>query len=184
MPVVKVGELQTFPLKESLAFFKELNNKQLTGRNSDHGGVDLKIDLKSLEQIELTNTTAKLNIANTTTNLEGEVLGSFKIDMEIVFGVYDLTKASAIDSILLWEVIVHGYVKAVLFVTNDPYPRMNYQYVRSQNNCSTIEIAYYACIAKKIAKKIDDEINTDKLPSCLGKILNDLKRLPVRIIDN
>jgi hypothetical protein len=145
---------------------------------------NLKIDLILLEQIDLTNTTAKLNIANATTNLEGEVLSGFKIDEGTVYGVYDLEQAGATDPSLLKEVIVPGRSRPVLSPGNDPYPRMNYQYLRSQNNSSTIEIAYYACIAKKIAKKIDDEINTDKLPSCLGKILNDLKRLPVRIIDN
>lgn len=69
---------------------------------------NLKIDLILLEQIDLTNITAKLNIANATTNLEGEMLSGFKIDEGTVSGIYDLGQASAIDSILLREVIKPG----------------------------------------------------------------------------
>ncbi|MFH7012230.1 hypothetical protein ACHRV5_10165 [Flavobacterium sp. FlaQc-52] len=100
---------------------------------------NLKIDLILLEQIDLTNTTTKLNIANTTTNLEGEVLSGFKIDEGTVSGVYDLEQASAIDSIPLRKVIISGRSRSVLLLGNDPCLRMSYQFIRSQNNSSTME---------------------------------------------
>ncbi|MFH6943787.1 hypothetical protein [Flavobacterium sp. FlaQc-50] len=68
----------------------------------------MKIDLILLDQIDLTNTTTKLNIANATTNLEGEMLSGFKIDEGTVSGVYDLEQAGATDPILLREVIKPG----------------------------------------------------------------------------
>ena len=64
------SKLETVPLENSLDFFKELNSKQLA-KKAVNIGIDLKIDLSSLEQVAITDTDAKLNIATATTGLEG-----------------------------------------------------------------------------------------------------------------
>lgn len=61
------SELKTVPLENSLDFFKKLNNSQLTKRDADTTGIGLVIDLESLEQVDVTDTDAKLNIASATT---------------------------------------------------------------------------------------------------------------------
>lgn len=71
------SELKTVTLKKSLDFFKELNDKQLTKKNLGTDEIGLKIDLESLEQIDITDTDAKINIADATTKFEGVVTEIF-----------------------------------------------------------------------------------------------------------
>ncbi|CAN1570378.1 hypothetical protein MCETHM1_03164 [Flavobacteriaceae bacterium] len=61
--------LKTVPLENTLNFLKKLNNDRLTKRVSNDIG--LEIDVESLEQVDITNTDAKLNIASATTKFEG-----------------------------------------------------------------------------------------------------------------
>jgi hypothetical protein len=112
-----------------------------------------------------------------TTDLDGRVLSGFKIVEGVVLVGYDFTPLNSIDPpIKLNEVIIPGYVKPTLPPTNDAATRMDYQFVRSQNNGSTMGIAYFAAINKKVSKEIDDEIDDSKLPPCLKNILSDLKK--------
>ncbi|MCD0472549.1 hypothetical protein [Flavobacterium sp. JAS] len=112
-----------------------------------------------------------------TTDLDGRVLSGFKIVEGVVSVGYDFTQLNSIDPpIKLNEVIIPGYVKPILPPTNDAVTRMDYQFVRSQNNGSAMGIAYFAAINKKVSKEIDDEIDDSKLPPCLKNILSDLKK--------
>jgi hypothetical protein len=54
------AKLETVPLENSLDFFKELNSKQLA-KKAINNDIDLKIHLSSLEQVDVTDTDAKLN---------------------------------------------------------------------------------------------------------------------------
>jgi hypothetical protein len=80
------SELKTVPIENSMSFFKTINNntlsKSVAKENNDIG---LKIDIESLEQVALTNTDAKLTIANASTkieNIETQIL-QIEIDGEI-----------------------------------------------------------------------------------------------------
>ena len=78
-----------------------------------------------------------------TTDLDGRVLSGFKIIEGVVSVGYDFTPLNSIDPpIKLDEVIIPGYIKPVLPPTNDAATRMDYQFVRSQNNSSTMGIAF------------------------------------------
>ena len=64
-------DLSTVPLESTLDFFSSLNTTNMLSRtSSDQTNIGLEIDLESLEQVDLTNTDAKLNIANATTKFE------------------------------------------------------------------------------------------------------------------
>lgn len=65
------NNLKTVPLENSLNFLKKLNNDRLTNRRLISNDIGLKIDVESLEQVDITNTDAKLNIASATTKFEG-----------------------------------------------------------------------------------------------------------------
>jgi len=80
------SELKTVPIENSMSFFKTINNntlsKSVAKGNNDIG---LKIDIESLEQVALTNTDAKLTIANASTkieNIETQIL-QIEIDGEL-----------------------------------------------------------------------------------------------------
>lgn len=60
-------QLEIVPLEKSLDYFKELNSKQLAKKGLNNNDIDLEIDLSSLEQVDVTDTDAKLNIATATT---------------------------------------------------------------------------------------------------------------------
>ncbi|WP_166920723.1 hypothetical protein [Flavobacterium poyangense] len=219
-----VYNLKTVTLEKSLDFFKELNRKQLTSRRVDVADIGLEIDLSTLEQIDITDTDAKLNIASAKTNLEGveteilqieidgavqtvlfhrvpekrtnkhisrapadpaftgsvystdikgQVLSGFKIDKGNVAGSYN-TLLSAIDPVPLKEVIIkNNYITPP---TNDARTRLNYQFVRSRNNGSSMGIAYASYFRKLNNKKFDDGIMDARLDECLKKVLNDLKK--------
>ncbi|MEO8532788.1 MAG: hypothetical protein ABI441_03520 [Flavobacterium sp.] len=49
--------------------------------------------------------------------------------------------------------------------------------MRTQNNGSAMGIAYAAYYGKQYIKAFDDKIDDSKLPPCLKKILNDLKKV-------
>lgn len=78
--------LSTVPLDNTFDFFNTLNtSNKLNKSSTDKNNIDLKIDLESLKQVDITNTDAKLNIANATTkfdNVETQVL-QIEIDGEI-----------------------------------------------------------------------------------------------------
>jgi hypothetical protein len=65
------NNLKTVPLENSLNFLKKLNSDRLTNRGLISNDIGLKIDIESLEQVDITNTDAKLNIASATTKFEG-----------------------------------------------------------------------------------------------------------------
>jgi hypothetical protein len=74
------------PIENSMSFFKTIHNntlsKSVAKGNNDIG---LKIDIESLEQVALTNTDAKLTIANASTkieNIETQIL-QIEIDGEL-----------------------------------------------------------------------------------------------------
>lgn len=215
---------KTVGLEKSLDFFKEVNRKQSTGKRADVAAIGLEIDLATLEQIDITDTEAKLNIASARTNLEGveteilqieidgavqtvlfhrvpekennkvgsgapadykftgsvystdlkgDVLSGFKIDKGDVVGSY-ATLLNKIDPIPLREVIVTN--KHITPPTNDARTRLNYQFVRSRNNGSSMGIAFASYFRKLNNKKFDDGIMDAQLDECLKKVLNDLKK--------
>lgn len=63
--------LKTVPLENSIRFLQKLNSKQLTSKGIISSDINLHIDIESLEQVDLTNTDAKLNVANATTKFKG-----------------------------------------------------------------------------------------------------------------
>lgn len=71
-------DLSTVPLESTLDFFNSLNTTNRLSRTSgDQTNIGLEIDIASLEQVDITNTDAKLNIANATTkfdNVETQIL--------------------------------------------------------------------------------------------------------------
>lgn len=71
-------DLSTVPLESTLNFFNSLNTTNRLSRTSgDQTNIGLEIDIASLEQVDITNTDAKLNIANATTkfdNVETQIL--------------------------------------------------------------------------------------------------------------
>ncbi|WP_298484749.1 hypothetical protein [uncultured Maribacter sp.] len=82
--------LSTVPLKNSIDFFNSLNTTNRLNKSVDENSIELEIDLKSLKQVDITNTKAKLNIANATTkfdNVETEVL-QIEIDGNIQTVLY------------------------------------------------------------------------------------------------
>tara|TARA_B110000208_G_scaffold24728_3_gene31832 strand:+ start:1341 stop:2729 length:1389 start_codon:yes stop_codon:yes gene_type:complete len=69
--------LSTIPLESSLDFFKTINSNELSKHSKGKNSIDLEIDLETLEQIDVSDTNAKVNIANASTkfdNLETQVL--------------------------------------------------------------------------------------------------------------
>jgi len=190
------NELKTVPLENSLNFFKKLNSNQLTKRDSDTTGIGLVIDLESLEQVDVTDTDAKLNIASATTEFEGveteilqieidgelqtvlfhhvpedsntnkktnkiasesftgsvystdlggRVLSGFKISGGTVSGQYNFGPLYSGDPpVKLKEVIIKNTYIAPTIANNNIGTMMDYQFVRSNNNGSTMGIAYAA----------------------------------------
>ena len=71
-------DLSTVPLESTLDFFNSLNTTNRLNRVSgDQNNIGLEIDIASLEQVDISDTDAKLNIANATTkfdNVETQVL--------------------------------------------------------------------------------------------------------------
>ena len=61
------NELQTVTLQNSIDFFENLNNNKLTKKSKLSNDINLKIDIESLKQVDITNTNSKLNIADATT---------------------------------------------------------------------------------------------------------------------
>lgn len=80
------GELKTVPIESSRSFFKSINNNTLSKRmQKGNNDINLVIDIESAQQFELTNTDAKLNIANAKTkfeNIETQIL-QIEIDGEL-----------------------------------------------------------------------------------------------------
>ncbi|MFV5684057.1 hypothetical protein ACM55I_01270 [Flavobacterium sp. GB2R13] len=184
--------------------------------------------MASLEQVDITDTDAKLNIASATTkfegveteilqieidgelqtvlfhhvpennitnkktnkiaseaftgsvystDLKGRVLSGFKINGGTIAGAYDFSPVYSIDPpIKLKEVIITNYYTKPV-ATNDAYTMMNYQFVRSQNNGSSMGIAYADYFKYLAIKAFNDKIKDDQLKPCLQKILNDLKKI-------
>lgn len=73
--------LKTVPLENSLTFFKKLNSNRLTSKGLINNDIGLEIDIESLEQVDLTNTDAKLNIASATTIFDGVETEIFQIEI-------------------------------------------------------------------------------------------------------
>jgi len=71
-------DLSTVPLESTLDFFNSLNTTNRLSRTSgDQNNIGLEIDIASLEQVDISDTDAKLNIANATTkfdNVETQIL--------------------------------------------------------------------------------------------------------------
>jgi hypothetical protein len=74
--------LKTVPLENSLNFLKKLNSDRLTNRGLISNDIGLKIDAESLEQVDITNTDAKLNIASATTKFEGVETEFLQIEID------------------------------------------------------------------------------------------------------
>lgn len=212
--------LQTVSLENSIAFFTNLNNDRLIKKGLLNNDIDLKIDIKSLEQVDITNTNAKLNIANATTkfagvkteilqieingklqtillhqiskkkttsrmiidetfsgeiystDINGNVLSGFSIENTVVTGSY-FPSPYAIDPIPLNEVIIKNtYIAPV--ANNNNYTMMDYQFVRSDNNYSSMGLAYAAYYLHLEKGKFDNRIKSTLAP-CLENILTKLK---------
>lgn len=71
-------DLSTVPLESTLDFFNSLNyTNRLSRTSGDQTNIGLEIDIASLEQVDISGTDAKLNIANATTkfdNVETQIL--------------------------------------------------------------------------------------------------------------
>ncbi len=71
-------DLSTVPLESTLDFFNSLNTtNRLSSARGDQNNIGLEIDIASLEQVDISDTDAKLNIANATTkfdNVETQIL--------------------------------------------------------------------------------------------------------------
>ena len=59
--------LTTVPIENSLEFFKSVNLNEQSKKQKGINSIDVNIEIETLEQITLTNTDAKLNIAKATT---------------------------------------------------------------------------------------------------------------------
>ena len=68
--ITQTYNLKTVPLNNSIRFLKQINNKKLTSKGIVSSDIDLYIDIESLEQVDLTNTDAKLNVATATTKFK------------------------------------------------------------------------------------------------------------------
>ena len=216
--------LKTVPLENSLTFLKKLNSNRLTSKGLINNDIGLEIDIESLEQVDLTNTDAKLNIASATTKFEGveteflqieingelqtilfhhipeknitmnskmliddknftgdvystdlngRVLSGFSINKGTISGSYN-PSPYATDPIKLNEVIIKNtYTRPV--ATNDAYTKMNYQFVRSQNNGSSMGIAYAAYYRNMMLQYLEKTIVDKDLNPCLKEVLEQLK---------
>jgi hypothetical protein len=102
------------------------------------------------------------------TNLRGEVLRGFKFEKGIVTRV-NIPSAYIKDPVPLKEVVVKNTYIAP--VTNDVCARLNYQFVRTQNNGSAMGIAYAAYYSRLNIKNFDDAINDSQLAPCCKKFL-------------
>lgn len=109
------------------------------------------------------------------TDVNGRIISGASMRRGAVTRIYDYPSSTIDPPIKLDEVLIPGYVKPILPPTNDAITRMDYQFVRTQNNSATMGIAYYGYYTSKAIKEINDEIFADKLPPCLKNILNDLK---------
>lgn len=63
--------LKTFPLENSISFLRKFKTNQLSRKSLINSDISLNIDIESLEQVDLTNTDAKLNVASATTKFKG-----------------------------------------------------------------------------------------------------------------
>lgn len=214
------NQLQTVTLQKSIDFFRNLNNNNLSKKSKLSNDINLKIDIESLRQVDITNTNSKLNIAAATTkfadvktqilqieingelqtillhqvskknptsrmpiivsdviedvystDIYGNVLSSYSIDNTGVTGLH-IYPLYAKDPIPLNEVIVINNYKAP--VSNNTNTMMSYQFVRSENNYSTMGLAYAAYYLNLERGKFDARIKST-LPECLQKILDKLK---------
>ena len=221
------NKLKTVPLENSLDFLKKVNNDRLISKGLIIDDIGLRIDAESLEQVNITNTAAELNIANATTkfegvetdflqieingelqtillhhvpaenisiddsrmsidyekftgdiystDLDGNVLSGFRMDKGAIFGVYNPSPYATDPPIKLNEVIIrNNFIKTVPNSNN--YTMMNYQFVRSQNNGSSMGVAYAYYFKSLQIKKFNDGINDALLKPCLQTILKNLKK--------
>ncbi|MNQ65316.1 hypothetical protein D3C85_797690 [compost metagenome] len=216
------SKLGTVPIENSLKFFEKLNNKQLTKRNLDSDDINLEIDLETIQQVDITNTEAKINIATATTkfsnveteilqiemngelqtvllhhisdnsntnkkirldadftgdayttDLDGRVISGYKINKGTVSGSYNPSIYSG-DPIRLREVVITNSYRAPVPV-NSNNTMMDYQFVRSTNNYSSMGIAYAGIYRAQQIKKFDDQIDDKLLRPCLKAIIAKLK---------
>jgi hypothetical protein len=218
--------LKTVPLENSLNFLKKLNSDRLTNRGLISDDIGLKIDIESLEQIDIANTDAKLNIASATTkfegveteflqieidgelqtilfhhipeknitmtsrrpiddenftgdvystDLDGRVLSGFRINKGTISGSYNPSPyAIDPDPIKLNEVIIKNtYVAPV--ANNNIGTMMDYQFVRSQNNGSSMGLAYAAYYKHLMFQNLEKTIVDKDLNPCLKEVLEKLK---------
>ena len=68
--ITQSDNLKTVPLNNSIRFLKQIKSKKLTSKGIVSNDIDLNIDIESLEQVDLTNTDAKLNVASATTKFK------------------------------------------------------------------------------------------------------------------
>jgi len=68
--ITQSDNLKTVPLNNSIRFLKQIKSKKLTSKGIVSNDIDLNIDIESLEQVDLTNTDAKLNVAPATTKFK------------------------------------------------------------------------------------------------------------------
>lgn len=218
----KSSALTTVPIENSLIFFQKLNKKQLTNRNLDSDDINLEIDLETVQQVDITNTEAKINIATATTkfsnveteilqiemnsevqtvllhhisdnnstskkvrldadftgdvystDLDGRVISGYRISKGIVSGTYN-PSIYAGDPIKLREVVITNSYRAPVPV-NSNSTMMDYQFVRSTNNYSSMGIAFAAYYRAQHIKKFDDQIDDKLLDPCLKTIIAKLK---------
>lgn len=135
-----------------------------------HHVPDKNINIKSSKTINDKDFTGDVY----STDLDGRVLSGFSINKGTISGSYN-PRLYAGDPIRLNEVIIiNSYHRPV--ATNSAYTRMNYQFVRSQNNGSSMGLAYAAYYKSLQSKKINDEIKDGLLKPCLKKILDNLKK--------
>jgi hypothetical protein len=237
--------LSTVPLDNTFDFFNTLNaNNKLNKSSTDKNNIDLKIDLESLKQVDITNTDAKLNIANATTkfdnvetqvlqieidgemqtvlfhhipennstsegtsnktstsyftgsvfttNLSGIVLSGFSINSGNILGSFNfLTSSYSTDPTPCWGITCGITLNEVVITSNAPSTSnwaytnyanttnvmMNYQFVRSTNNYSSMGTAYANYYRGKAIRDFDEKIDDKNLKPCLQNIMNDLKNV-------
>ncbi len=213
-----ISKLSTIPIKETIEYIKNIENNHSYARE-----LELDVDLESIRQEDITNTDAKINIIDATTqyeniettimqieidgtaqtilfnvipetttnttsepdlfsgnivitNLSGIVLNNFQYSSGNLLGEIDLNYYTSNNTDPCWG-ITCGIDLDTVYLSNAPSTSnwayinyanttnvmMNYQFVRSTNNYSSMGIAYsnyYASVyGPIIAPGSDNPIN-------------------------
>lgn len=226
-------DFNTIPIDESISFFKSLNSKYNNISGKSKNNLDLKIELESIKQLDVSNTNAKLNVADVSTkfsniksqilqieidgklqtvlfhhisnnskknltgkefitdftgevystNLQGKVLSGFSIENGNVISSFDIPSSSFSDHIGCWgigcgidleEVIVTAPPSNPYIYPSNSHITNNYQWYRSQNNYSSMGVAYALYYMNKYHEDKKERISDKLTNTCAKSIFNDL----------